>query len=433
MFNRRRSAPRGDTLRYTLRPLSIKKIMSFPATLQSDGPLLDGVTIIDFTRVLAGPYCTRLLSDLGARVIKIERPGEGDEIRHILLQLDPDRTDQSSYFIRLNAGKQSVGIDLTHPESRAIILDMVRQADVVIENFSPGVMARYGLDAATLRAIRPELIYCSISGFGQTGPLASMQAYAHLINAISGIMDLDRSGEPVPRASYLQTADVLAGAHAFGAISAALYRKARTGAGATLDVSMLECLVAADDITYGALLNGGPVLRQPRVGMVVHRLSDGHVAMQTAGAAHLWSRVVDFLGQPELKDDPRFATPVLRRTNWSALLEVVRTGLDRFDSVDAAVAALSAARIPAAPMLSPETLIHHPQMTARAAFPEISHRTRGTVKVTATPFFVDGQPVHPAGPAPYQVGEHTTPVLRYWLGYSGDKIAALLEQKIIVE
>ena len=109
--------------------------MSFPATLQSDGPLLDGVTIIDFTRVLAGPYCTRVLSDLGARVIKIERPGEGDEIRHILLQLDPDRTDQSSYFIRLNAGKQSVGIDLTHPESRAIILDMVRQADVVIENF----------------------------------------------------------------------------------------------------------------------------------------------------------------------------------------------------------------------------------------------------------------------------------------------------------
>ena len=129
--------------------------------------------------------------------------------------------------------------------------------------------------------------------------------------------------------------------------------------------------------------------------------------MQTAGAAHLWSRVVDFLGHPELKDDPRFATPVLRRTNWSALLEVVRAGLDRFDSVDAAVAALSAARIPAAPMLSPEALVHHPQMTARAAFPE--------------------------RPAPYQVGEHTTPVLRDWLGYSSDKIAALLEQKIIVE
>ena len=142
---------------------------------------------------------------------------------------------------------------------------------------------------------------------------------------------------------------------------------------------------------------------------------------------------MDFLGHPELKDDPRFTTPVLRRTNWSALLEVVRAGLDRFDSVDAAVAALSAARIPAAPMLSPEALVHHPQMTARAAFPEISHPARGTVKVTATPFFVDGQPVHPAGPAPYQVGEHTTPVLRDWLGYSSDKIAALLEQKIIVE
>ena len=167
-------------------------------------PLLAGLTILDFTRVLAGPYCTRLLADLGAQVIKVERPGEGDEVRYTVLQLQSDRTDQSSYFVRLNVGKRGIAVDLSHPQAREVILDLVRKADVVVENFSPGVMARYGLDAAMLHALRPDLIYCSISGFGQTGPLSSMQAYAHLINAISGVMDLERGAEAQPRVSGTQ-------------------------------------------------------------------------------------------------------------------------------------------------------------------------------------------------------------------------------------
>ncbi|MBP8310934.1 MAG: CoA transferase, partial [Burkholderiaceae bacterium] len=164
--------------------------MTAPDSSPADEPLLAGFTVVDFTRVLAGPYCTRLLADLGARVIKIERPGEGDEVRYVGLQLDAQRTDQSAYFARMNAGKQSIAIDLAHPRARALVLDLVARADVVVENFSPGVMAKYGLDAASLRAIRPSLVCCSISGFGQTGPLSSMQAYAHLINAFSGMMDL---------------------------------------------------------------------------------------------------------------------------------------------------------------------------------------------------------------------------------------------------
>jgi CoA:oxalate CoA-transferase len=128
------------------------------ASATSDEPLLAGVTVVDFTRVLAGPYCTRMLADLGARVIKIERPGEGDEIRHTVFQLEPGRTDQSTYFARLNAGKQSIAIDLAHPQARDVALDLVRTADVVVENFSPGVMARYGLDDKALRALRPDLV-----------------------------------------------------------------------------------------------------------------------------------------------------------------------------------------------------------------------------------------------------------------------------------
>ncbi len=404
--------------------------MTEPAISGADEPLLAGVTVVDFTRVLAGPYGTRMLADLGARVIKIERPGEGDEIRYTIFQLDPERTDQSSYFTRLNAGKQSIAIDLAHPQARELALDLVRGADVVVENFSPGVMARYGLDYASLRALRPYLVYCSISGYGQTRPLSSMQAYAHLINAISGMMDLDRCGEPTPRVSYLQTADVLAGAHACGAICAALVRRGRSGRGAYLDVSMLECLVAADDMTYPSLLNGGPVQRQPRIGMVVHPIGGRYVTMQSAGAPHLWSRLAALMGRPELEADARFATPMSRRTNWPALLQILRDWLDGFDSVDEAVAALSAARIPAVPMLSPEELVQHPHMAARGTFPEIEHKARGHVRVTALPFHVDGAAVAPGGPAQYRVGQHTRQVLTD-LGYSAERIQALQSQRVI--
>jgi CoA:oxalate CoA-transferase len=394
-------------------------------------PLLAGVVVIDFTRVLAGPYCTRLLADLGARVIKIERPSEGDEIRYSVIQLEAGRTDQSSYFVRLNAGKQGIAIDLAHPQARAVVLDLVRQADVVVENFSPGVMARYGLDAAALRAVKPDLVYCSISGFGQTGPLGSMQAYAHLVNAFSGMMDMERGGEERPRASYLQTADVLAGTHAFGAICAALLRRARGGRGAYLDVSMLECLIAADDITFHALLNGGSVERGPRVGMLVHAIRGRNVAMQAVGAPHLLGRLLGLVGRPELANDERFATPTARRQNWPAFAQILRDWLNGFGSVDEALAALAAARIPSAPVLSPEQVVAHPQMAARSTFPQVDHPAHGPVHVTASPFHLDGHPTHPTGPAPHRVGEHTRAVLTGMLGYSAERVTALEREGVI--
>jgi CoA:oxalate CoA-transferase len=400
-------------------------------TTTAGEPLLDGFTVLDFTRVLAGPYCTRLLADLGARVIKIERPGEGDEIRYSVTQLEPGRMDQSSYFVRLNAGKQGIAIDLAHPQARDVVLDLVRLADVVVENFSPGIMARYGLDDVALRAARPDLVYCSISGFGQTGPLGSMQAYAHLINAISGMMDMERSGEDQPRASYLQTADVLAGTHAFGAICAALLRRLRGGQGAYLDVSMLECLIVADDITFHSLLNGGEVWRAPRVGMLVHPIGNRHVAMQAVGAPHLLSRLLALIGRPDLALDERFATPTARRQNWPAFAQILREWLDRFGSVEQAVATLSAARIPSVPMLSPEEIVCHPQIVHRSVFPEVAHPTRGPVRVTASPFHIDRRPIGPVGPAPYRVGENTRQVLSDVLGYSTERVEALQRERVV--
>jgi crotonobetainyl-CoA:carnitine CoA-transferase CaiB-like acyl-CoA transferase len=388
-------------------------------------PLLSGITVLDFTRVLAGPYSTRLLADLGADVIKIERPGEGDEVRYVGHQLQEGSTDQSAYFSRINAGKRSVGVDLANPASREVILDLLAKADIVVENFAPGVMAKYQLDYASLSAIRPDIVYCSVSGFGQKGPLSSMQAYAHLINAFSGMMDLERAGTFEPRASNLQAADVLAGAHAFGAMCAAMIRRLRTGEGAYLDVSMLECMIAADDVNYCALLNGGSIDRRPRRGMVVHPINGRYVATQLGSGAAMWPRLVKLMNRPELAGDPRFQTPADRRTNWDALQAIIGEWLNGFRNVDEAVAAISAARLPAAPVTLAEEMIDHPHLAQREFFQDVPHGAGGKARITAQPFHLDGGPVKPTGPAPWRIGEHTREVLAEVLGYSKEKIEGL--------
>ena len=388
---------------------------------------LAGLVVLDFTRVLAGPYCTRLLADLGARVIKIERPGEGDEMRRGLLQLEEGRDDQSTYFVRCNAGKESVALDLGRPEARPIIQDLARVSDVVVENFVPGVAARLGCDYQTLSGARSDLVYCSISGYGQTGPWRARPAFAHLIHAASGMMHLEQGQEePAPRPANLQAADVLAGTHAFGAILAALWRRARTGHGARVDVSMLESLVAADDVTFGSVLNGGEELHAPRPGMLVQEIGGRYLALQTAGAAEIWRRLAALMGQPELYSEPHFATPQARRVHWPELRDIISRWLKRFTTVDEAVEVLTAARVPCAAVLSPTEVVALPQLEERRFFPSVPHPARGRVRVPGTPFQLDGRSLGPSGPAPYRVGEHTRIVLEGLLGYPPSQVTDLL-------
>ncbi len=396
-----------------------------------DAPPLNGLVVLDLTRVLAGPYCTRLLADLGARVIKIERPGEGDEMRRSPHQLEAGRDDQSSYFARVNAGKESVAVDLSQPRGREVVLDLARHADVAIENFTPGVAARLGCDYESIRTVRPDVVYCSISGFGQTGPWRLRPAFAHIVNAVSGLMHLEQGDEPAPRASNLQAADVLAASHACGAILAALWRRARTGRGACLDVSMLEALVAADSLSFASVLNGGPEHGNPRPGMVVHPIGGRYLALQIVGAPRLWPRLLAAMDRPELAEDPRFATSEARRRYWRELRAVIGEWLSGFQSVEAALQVLAAARIPCAPMLRPAEVITEPHLAERAFFPTVAHPARGGVRVTASPYHVDGKPVHPRGPAAYRVGEHTRQVLARLLGYDEERIAELLAAGVI--
>ena len=388
--------------------------------------LLDGLTVLDFTRVLAGPYCTRLLADLGARVIKVERPVLGDDTRAFHLQLEKGRTDQSSYFVRTNAGKESVAIDLAHPQARAIALDLARAADVLVENFVPGIMARHGLDYGAVSGANPAIVYCSISGYGQTGPLRDRPAFAHLINAASGAMDLDRQGDPEPRVAYLQSADALAGVHAFGLVLAAVLRRQRTGLGAHLDVSMLQSLWAAEDIAIAAALNGGELPNGPRVGMIIHTIRGRRIAMQFIGGGPTWDRVLVAMGEASPVRAARFATAEGRRDHWVELRQMICDWLDRFASVEAAVEALVAARVPCAPVNTMHEIMAHPHMAERQAFAQIPHPARGEVRVTSAPFHIDGAPVPPHGPAPYRAGEHTRAILADTLGYPAERIDALL-------
>ena len=398
--------------------------MSVPA--QDDTLPLAGITIVDLTRVLAGPYCTRLLADMGARVIKVERTGTGDDTRAVTHQLEPGRNDQSTYFIRVNAGKESVALDLSSAGGREVVLDLARKADVFIENFAPGVVARLGCDYPAIQAVKPDIVYCSISGFGQTGPWRKRQAFAHTTNAISGMMYLEQGDEANPRASNLQAADVLAAVHASTAIIGALFRRYRTKRGAYLDVSMLEALITADSVSYPSVLNGGREHGNPRPGMLVHRIGDRYLALQTAGGNDLWKRVVTLIQRPELAEDPRFATSEARALNARALSEVIGQWLDGCASVEAALAALEQARIPCSPVLLPAEVIASPHLAERAFFPSVPHPVFGNVRVTASPYHLDGHPVHPQGPAAYHVGEHTRAVLGSFLGYGAERIEGLL-------
>lgn len=394
-------------------------------------PLLEGLTVLDFTRVLAGPYCTRLMADLGARIIKIERPGDGDDTRGFYQQLEPGRTDQSTYFVRFNAGKESVAIDLAHPEARHIALDLARKVDVVIENFVPGVMARHGLDYAAIAEVKPDIVYCSISGYGQTGPWRDRPAFAHLVNAASGAMDLDRQGDPNARVAYLQSADALAGVHAFGLVLAALLRRERTGAGAYLDVPMLQSLWGAEDLGIAAALNHAPVIKGPRVGMVIHTIKGRQIAAQFIGSGPTWDRMLAAMGKDSPANAERFATPPGRREHWLELRQLICNWLDGFESVDEAVTALTAARVPCAPVLTIEEVMAHPHMAEREAFNTVAHPTHGEVRVTAAPFHVDAKPVPARGPAPYRAGEDTRAVLTEMLGYSAERIGKLAQSGAI--
>lgn len=376
---------------------------------------LDGLRVLDFTSVMAGPFATRMLADLGAEVIKVESL-EGDQVR----ARPPKRDGHSAYFGSLNAGKQSIACNLKSPEIIALMKQLVATCDVLVENFRPGVMARFGLDFAALAAINPRLIYCSISGYGQTGPKALFPAYAPVIHAASGFDMVNlryQDGADRPATSGIFIADVLGGTHAFGAIQAALYQRERTGQGQHIDLSMLEAMVGMLVFeTQEAQFPGDA--RRPLYTPL--KTNDGFIMVAPTSPRN-FEQLSDAIGHPEWRDDPRFLTNADRNANWAMLLALTEEWtLER--SAAEAEAILSCHGVPCARYREIGELLDDPQLAARGAFAQV-HDDAGVFKVPNPPFRMSGSRVE-ARDNVARLGEDGAAVLA-GLGVSAETVAAL--------
>lgn len=377
---------------------------------------LAGVRVLDFTTVMAGPLATRMLADVGADVLKIESL-EGDQVR----DRPPMRDGWSSYFGHLNAGKQSLACNLKAPEIREVIVDLAREFDVVVENFRPGVMQRFGLDYATLAKVNPRLIYCSISGYGQHGPKAHHPAYAPVIHAASGFdMVTLRYQEDAtrPATSGIFIADVLSGTHAFGAIQTALYQREKTGQGQYIDLSMLEAMVGMLVFeTQEAQFPGGA--RRPLYKPL--RTMDGFIMVAPTSPRN-FEQLTDAVGHPEWRDDPRFRTNLDRNANWSTLLSMVEDWTLTKASEEAEEI-LSRHGVPCARYRDMKEVLADPQLASRQALTPITDDA-GTYLVTNPPFTMSGATVKVRN-AVSKLGEHGAAVLQQELGLSDEAIVAL--------
>jgi CoA:oxalate CoA-transferase len=384
---------------------------------------LDGVRVVDFTTTIAGPHCTRLLADCGAEVIKLEAP-DGDMMR----SRPPLRNGASTSFGQLNTGKKSVILDLKRPEAREIMERLVATADVVVENFRPGVMARFGLDYPALKAVKPDLIYCAISGYGQTGPSAELPAYAPVIHAASGY-DLAhlayQGGDRRPDYCGIYIADVVTGTYAFGAIMTALYQRRDTGEGQLIDVSMLESMLSLTLSEMqlaqfpGAFIQGRPVF-----GPIATK--DGWINLSVA-SERTFQNLAAAAGRRDWIDDPRFAKYPDRRANWGQLIDELEVWSKGLSSAEVQKV-FDRHQVPASPYRTVKQAMDDPQLAHRNSFTEI-HDGGGTFSALNPPFRMTGAETA-AKPFVAALGKHSEAVLTE-LGYTPAEITALVKAGVI--
>jgi CoA:oxalate CoA-transferase len=363
-----------------------------------------GLTVLDFTTTIAGPHCTRLLADLGAEVIKIEAP-EGDMMR----SRPPLRNGASSYFGQLNAGKKSVVLDLKHETGVTAARQLAVGADILVENYRPGVMQRLGLDYAVLAMLNPRLIYCSISGYGQTGPSADIPAYAPVIHASSGY-DLAtlayQPGRQRPDYCGIYVADVLAGTYALAAIGAALNQRHASGAGQHLDVSMFESMLSLTLLELqAAQFDVPPPPSRPIFGPVA--TADGYICMAVA-SERTFHGMATAAGRKDWVTDPRFAKYLDRRANWGLLMDEFEAW-SKVHSSAACLSALERNSVPAAAYRTVREAVADPQLQHRGALGEVED-AGGTFKALNPPFRMSASATTVRRRAP-GLGEHTREVI----------------------
>jgi crotonobetainyl-CoA:carnitine CoA-transferase CaiB-like acyl-CoA transferase len=393
------------------------------------GPLA-GIRVLDLTRVLAGPFATSLLADMGADVVKVERPGDGDETRH----LAPFQDGESHYFMSINRNKRGIVVDMKQPAGRQVVLDLARLSDVCIENFRPGVTARLGLDYESVKAVRPDVVYCSISAYGQTGPYAGRSAFDVAIQAMGGAMGV--TGEPGgrPMRMGLPMADLSAGLFAALGILAAVVERQRTGKGQLVDVSMMDAMVGLLTQYAGRFFMTGEDVEpvgsgHPSVSPYgTYETADGHIVIANLGES-FWPKIARAIGRADLAEDPRYRTNAERVSRRAEVDELVNAETRKRTRAEWE-AIFEAEDVPHAPVLRVSQVLTHPQVLAREMVTDVEHAKLGRMPATGRALRFGAQPREPMRAAPV-LGQHTDEVLHDVLGYDQARIDELRERGII--
>jgi len=398
---------------------------------------LAGIKVLDLSRILAAPLAAQALGDLGAEVIKIERPKVGDEARRwgppFLKDREGNDTRESPMYLCANRNKRSLTVDIARPEGQALVRQLARRCDVLIENYKVGDLQRYGLDYASLREVNPRLVYCSVTGFGQTGPLAKLPGYDTVFQAMSGMMSVTGLPDGVPGGGPMKTgpslADYMAGQNATAAIVAALYeRDTHSGEGAHIDIALMDSTIAAQSHYIATYLAAGVVPQR--------RGTEGNGGLPSqafpcidrgiiviCGSEAQYRSFCEALGHPELADDPRFVTNTKRLQHRRELAETFGAITAQRQSADL-LAALGAAGIPSGPINTYPEVFADPQVLHRGMTLTADHVQAGPTQFCASPIRFTG--VEPPPPmAPPVLGQHTDAVLRDELGLGDDEIARL--------
>ena len=403
---------------------------------------LSHIRVLDLSRVLAGPWCTQNLADLGAEVIKIEKPGSGDDTRAwgppFLKDADGRDTGESAYFLSCNRGKKSLALDIAHPEGSRLVRELARHCDVVVENFKVGGLAKYGLDWDSLHAINPRLIYCSVTGFGQDGPYAGRAGYDFIVQGMGGLMSVTGAPDGAPGGGPqkvgVAVADLFTGMYATVAVLAALTLREKTGAGQHIDLALFDCQVAMlANQNMNFLVSGRPPQRlgNAHPNIVPYQAfasADGHLILAVGNDAQ-FRRFCELAGCAELAEDARFATNRARVEHREMLIPLLEPLLRR-RSTREWVNALEAAGVPCGPINRLDAVFDDPQVRHRGLRIELPHPTAGSVPLVANPIRLSACPPEPVAPPPL-LGQHTNEILRDWLGLDEQELARLRASNVI--
>jgi len=392
---------------------------------------LEGIRVLDLTRALAGPFCTLMLGDNGADVIKIEIPGSGDDTRK---WGPPFIGDESAYFLSINRNKRSLTLNLQDPKAQDVFMKLAKDSDVVVENFTPGVMERFGLGYEAVKAVNPNVVYCSISGFGQDGPYRSRPAYDQIMQGVGGLMSITGEPDGEPQKIGIAVTDIGAGMWSAFAITTALHHRDKTGEGQYIDISMLDAQVAW--LTYQAAFffaNDEPPKRMGAahptlVPYQAFMCSDGKYINVAVGSERIWERFCQGMGREDLKDHPDYSVNSVRVAHRGAIVSMLQE-IFLTRPVSEWVEDLQAANVPCGPINDLADVFADPQVLARDMLQEMPHPTLGTIKQTGLPIKFSRTPggldLHPP-----LLGEHNQEILSS-LGYSDADVQSLKDASVI--